>query len=209
MNKKDKKEYNNKYREAHKDKAKKYYEAHKEGRKIYDNKYKEANKDKINERQKKYCEAHKDEKKDYDKKYREANKDNVCIICGKPAFFRYCSRKCMGIGIEGENHFNWQGGKSFEPYPLNWTERFKRMIRKRDCYLCMMCNRHQEEFNRSHDVHHIDGDKMNTTKENCITLCQRHHSIVEQGGKKYTFWMPKFQKMLSKLYGYNYKKEVK
>ena len=92
----------------------------------------------------------------------------------------------------------------FEPYPRFWTEKLKRQIRKRDAYLCMMCDRHQDEFSCSHSVHHIDGDKNNCDPNNLISLCNRHHRIVEGSGKAQTFWMPKFQKMLSKLYGYKY-----
>lgn len=134
----------------------------------------------------------------------------ICKVCGKlklvPQCYKnqkFCSKNCNGIYYSGKNNSNWKNGKSFEPYPLNWNNRFKREIRKRDCYLCAICNRHQDEFNRSHDVHHIDGNKLNTTKENCISLCARHHSIVEQSGeKKYTFWMPRFKKILNKNFRY-------
>ena len=110
--------------------------------------------------------------------------------------------------MTGKNNPRWKGGKSFEPYPIIWTARFKRQIRKRDYYLCAICNRHQNEFNKSHCVHHIDGDKMNTTEKNCISLCARHHSIIEGSGKAQTFWQPKFQKMLNKSYGYKYTEDL-
>ena len=136
----------------------------------------------------------------------------ICKQCGeefklKPSLIKkgggkFCSRKCMGNGERGKNHPNWKGGTS--PYPSTWTESFRRSIRKRDAFLCALCDRHQDEFNRSHDVHHIDGDKMNTTKENCISMCGRHHMIVEHSGKTQTFWAPRFRKQLSKIHGYKY-----
>lgn len=219
----------NKYRIKNKDKINKNRRKNRPITKINEMKYMTENRELIKLRRKKYYEENKEEikfkcrmryrkNKDKMKKYREKNKDRAqayynatkterCVICGGPASIKYCSRECSVKGCVGKNNSQWKGGKS--PYPNTWTEKFKRQIRKRDAYLCMMCNRHQDEFNRSHDVHHIDGDKMNTTKKNCITLCARHHTIVEHGGKKHTFWMPKFQKMLSKLYGYNYSPEKK
>lgn len=187
-------------------KQKDYYKENSKTIKTRSRKYNKNNLKKIKTRRKKHYESNKERINTRHKKYYEENKKEKCIICSKPAPIKFCSKKCMGIGTEGGNASNWQGGKSFEPYPITWTARFKRKIRKRDAYLCMVCNRHQDELNRSHDVHHIDGDKDNTTKENCISLCNRHHSIVENNGKKITFWMPKFQKILNKLYGYNYER---
>ncbi len=167
--------------------------------------HRDNNKKEINGKKMEHYYNNKEEYKVKNKEAYKKKKINKCVICGTGANDRFCGAKCQGIGMSGKNSPHWQGGKSFEPYPINWTARFKRQIRKRDTYLCAMCNRHQDEFNRSHCVHHIDGDKLNTTEKNCISLCVRHHGIVEvSGDKKYTFWMPKFQKMLSKLYGYNY-----
>ena len=222
------KEYNEKnkdklkrYREKNKDKIKKYREENKDKMSAWKKKHYEENKVKINIQTKKYREEHKKEisaqrKKHYKenkenisarmKKYYQGNKKEICIICGKPAGIKYCSEKCMGVGTKGENNPSWQGGKSFEPYPITWTEKLKRQIRKRDAYLCMMCDRHQDEFSCSHSVHHIDGDKNNCNLNNLISLCNRHHRIVEGSGKAQTFWMPKFQSMLSKIHGYKYSK---
>lgn len=38
-----------------------------------------------------------------------------------------------------EKHPNWKGGKSFEPYTVDWTETLKRSIRERDKYNCQVC----------------------------------------------------------------------
>ena len=123
----------------------------------------------------------------------------------KEGYGKFCSHKCQYIFNSGENHPQWKGGDS--PYPKEWNQ-IRREIRKRDTYLCMMCDRHQDEFDRSHSVHHIDGDKNNCNPNNLISLCARHHAIVEgSGDKKYTFWMPKFQKMLTKIHGYKYEEE--
>lgn len=120
---------------------------------------------------------------------------------------KYCSTKCSHLENSGENCSLWVDGKSFAPYSLNWNNTFRKSIRRRDAYLCVICDRHQDEFNRSHCVHHIDGDKMNTTKENCISLCHRHHMIVEKSGKAQSFWGYRFRKMLTKIHGYKYKND--
>ena len=40
------------------------------------------------------------------------------------------------INWKGKNHPNWQGGKSFESYMIDWTETLRRSIRERDHYIC-------------------------------------------------------------------------
>ncbi len=183
------------YRDNNKEKADKrraeYYEKNKKRLDAWKKQWIEENKEKI--------------KKQKAEWYIKNTKKNKCIICGKTAKTKYCSIKCMGIGKSGANNIFWLGGKSYEEYSKEWTNTFKRTIRERDGNMCMICNRHRDEFDMAMDVHHIDGDKQNTTVENCISLCHGHHMIVEKtGDKKYTFWMPHFQKMLSKIHGYDY-----
>lgn len=71
--------------------------------------------------------------------------------------------------IKGEKNPNWQGGKSFEPYSVDWTETLKRAIRERNNYICQLCNQYGNE------VHHIDYDKKNCNSDNLITLCKSCH----------------------------------
>lgn len=74
---------------------------------------------------------------------------------------------------KGNKHYNWMGGISFNPYPVNWTETLKRSIRERDKYTCQICSLQQEEI--AHPVHHIDYNKNNCCPENLITLCPKCH----------------------------------
>ena len=39
----------------------------------------------------------------------------------------------------GENHNNWKGGISREPYGLGWTNTLKESIRERDGHQCQQC----------------------------------------------------------------------
>jgi 5-methylcytosine-specific restriction endonuclease McrA len=73
-----------------------------------------------------------------------------------------------------EKHFNWQGGKSFEPYTTDWTASLKRAIRERDRYTCQLCSEQQKES--AFSVHHIDYDKTNCNPNNLITLCKGCHT---------------------------------
>ena len=92
------------------------------------------------------------------------------------------------IGKTMEKSSNWQGGKSFEPYPFEWTETLRRSIRERDNYVCQMCSELQGD--KAHAVHHIDYNKKNCDPNNLITLCCSCH--MKTGGKKRNFWINYF-----------------
>lgn len=77
-------------------------------------------------------------------------------------------------------HPNWQGGKSYEPYPLGWTKTFREQIRQRDNYRCRMCGVPEIECNKKLHVHHVDCDKKNLTLSNLITLCNRCHMKIHR-----------------------------
>ena len=78
--------------------------------------------------------------------------------------------KGMNGYLSGDKHYNWQGGKSFEPYSLDWTETLKRAIRERDNYICQLCSQY------GNLVHHIDYNKENCNTNNLITLCRPCHT---------------------------------
>jgi 5-methylcytosine-specific restriction enzyme A len=104
----------------------------------------------------------------------------ICKQCGKhfiPQNYnpkqKYCSIKCAGLAQSGENNPSWNGGKSFEPYSIDWTETLRRSIRERDRYTCQMCGKLQTD--RAFCVHHIDYNKKNDNPNNLITLCLECH----------------------------------
>lgn len=76
------------------------------------------------------------------------------------------SKALKGL-LSKEKHPNWRGGKSFEPYSVDWTETLRRSIRERDNYICQLCNQY------GNNVHHIDYDKKNCNTYNLITLCRK------------------------------------
>jgi len=81
--------------------------------------------------------------------------------------------------FSGSKHPNWQGGKSFEPYSVDWTETLKRSIRERDNYICQLCSKY------GNSVHHIDYNKKNCNPDNLITLCRKCHTKTNYNRKKW------------------------
>ncbi len=80
--------------------------------------------------------------------------------------------------MEGPTNRFYCGGNR-EGYPPEWNARFRKSIRERDKFTCMKCGIRQIQLNEALNVHHIDGIKKNTTKENCISFCTKCHAIVE------------------------------
>lgn len=106
--------------------------------------------------------------------------------------------------MSGSSCGAWLGGKSFEPYTLDFTTRFKESIKKRDGSSCQLCNKTINELQKSNKylvIHHINYDKLLSVKENCVSLCGRCHSITNHNREK---WIIFFQSMLRDKYGYDY-----
>ena len=75
----------------------------------------------------------------------------------------------------GEESPNWLGGISEDPYPLEFTEKLKELIKDRDNHKCQICNIHQKDLDREISVHHIDYNKRNCEDTNLISLCCSCH----------------------------------
>lgn len=73
----------------------------------------------------------------------------------------------------GENHPNWQGGLKDNPYGIEFNEKLRERIRKRDGRECVLCGGRDED--RKLQVHHIDYDKTNNNPENLVSLCLSCH----------------------------------
>ena len=103
--------------------------------------------------------------------------------------------------LSKENHYNWQGGKSFQPYDLSFNNKFKRAIRKRDNHECLKCGIHQEKLSKALTIHHINYDKKLTIPQNCCALCFKCNSEVNFNRH---LWTEFFQSLLKELYNYSY-----
>jgi len=82
------------------------------------------------------------------------------------------------LGLKKENHPNWRGGVSYEPYPLEFDSQLKQRIRERDNYICQLCSIPEDECRWALDIHHTNYDKQNTSEDNLISLCKSCNSRV-------------------------------
>jgi len=98
-------------------------------------------------------------------------------------------RSCMYKFMVGKNAPNWQGGLSFELYPIEFTKELKEQIRKRDNYTCQLCGKKQGK--RKLPVHHIDYNKENLDPNNLISLCMKCHAKTNFNRE---FWETVFTK---------------
>ena len=92
--------------------------------------------------------------------------------------------------LRGNKHWNWQGGKSFEPYGLEFNEDLKEVIRNRDGRKCFICEKSELENKEKSNVHHIDYNKKNNNPNNLISLCRKCHIKTNQ---KRDFWKRYFK----------------
>lgn len=104
-----------------------------------------------------------------------------------------CYDKFRSENQTGDRNSNWQGGKSFEPYPIEFNNSLKRKIMERDNYQCQnpQCIKTSEISN----IHHIDYDKDECHPNNLITLCGSCHSQTN-GNREY--WKIFYSDLLSR-----------
>ena len=88
-------------------------------------------------------------------------------------------REKRSKSASGENNGRWQNGKSNGLYCHKFNEKLKEKIRKRDNYICQLCQMHQDDSFRRHDVHHIHYDRENCDPD-LITLCHRCNLKVNE-----------------------------
>lgn len=118
-----------------------------------------------------------------EKHYRWKGGKPKCLICGKE--IAYGAVHCSSCSKLGEKNNNWNGGVSFEPYPISWKEILKQSIRQRDGNACRICGKKPAT-----DCHHIDYNKDNCDTNNLITLCHICHSKTNYNRD---FWVNYFK----------------
>jgi len=99
---------------------------------------------------------------------------------------RQCYYESISINNSGENHYNWQGGKTFEPYCVSWTKEYKDYIKERDRYLCLNPQCYKTSNNLV--VHHINYDKKNCRRRNLITLCNSCNVVANYDREWHELW---------------------
>lgn len=94
----------------------------------------------------------------------------------------------------GSLHPDWLGGKSFEPYGIQFNKELKESIRNRDNFTCRECEYTQEQLGYKLSIHHIDYNKRNNNKNNLISLCRVCHSQTNFDRKD---WINYYSNLLS------------
>lgn len=107
------------------------------------------------------------------------------ISCG-------CYHSEVVSNMRGEKHYKWRGGFSEKDYPEEWSDSLKEFIRNRDGRICKYpnCNYDDTKEIKRLSVHHIDGNKKNCRHTNLISLCNRHHQLIENNHPE--LWIDKF-----------------
>ena len=82
---------------------------------------------------------------------------------------------------KGKKHPMWAGGISFEPYGIEFNNKLKEQIRKRDNFTCQECGKSQ--LKRKLSIHHIDYNKNNNSEINLISLCNKCHMKTNENRK--------------------------
>jgi hypothetical protein len=113
----------------------------------------------------------------------------------------YKKREEMHYKMLGKNNHQWKDGRDIRSYDFKFNINFRKSIRKRDNYICMLCNKHQEVLNKTLAIHHINYDPLLTIPENCITLCNSCHSKTNGNRKE---WINFFHSLLNNKYNYKY-----
>lgn len=103
------------------------------------------------------------------------------------------------LDMKGDGHWNWAGGKSFEPYTSEFTTYKKEQIRKRDGWICQLCGKTQlKEYwggkKTKLAIHHIDYRKANCDEKNLITLCRLCNNKVNRDR---VYWTKYFQNKIN------------
>lgn len=96
-----------------------------------------------------------------------------------------------------ENHPRWKGGKSFEPYTIEFNRQLKGLIRDRDKHTCQLCGVPECECREKLHTHHIDYGKENCLPSNLISLCRSCHTKTNENRE---YWTDYFDGVLSGSY---------
>lgn len=96
-------------------------------------------------------------------------------------------------GKLGSKNSAWRGGVAKQKYPNVFNRLLREQIKKRDNYSCQECNINQKEVGKALEVHHIDYNKNNNSKNNLITLCGVCHRRTYYDINK---WINYYQKVM-------------
>lgn len=127
------------------------------------------------------------------------NKDySIIVEKQKRAMFKkygvenYSHTKEFKDFISRENHPNWKGGISKEPYAFEFNKELKESIKARDNYECQ--NPECSGISKKLTIHHANYDKKDFRPKNLITLC---NSCNAKANFYRASWQRFYEEMLS------------
>lgn len=105
----------------------------------------------------------------------------LCVTCNNPKkqnYMKYCSKKCMGIGMRGIKNWNWKGGISTQ----NELERkrsefsnWRKSVFERDDYRCFDCGERGGKLQADHIFPFSLFSRLRTDIDNGQTVCEKCH----------------------------------
>lgn len=101
----------------------------------------------------------------------------------------YCSRECFQSDHEfpsGEAHPSWKETPEYRPSGKEWQD-LRERVRERDGYECQLCGVHEDDMDRTLDVHHLDRVRdaddpraaVNADESRLVSLCRSCHRRAE------------------------------
>ena len=137
-----------------------------------------------------------------------------CILCSKSfltkpnrtkkGWGKFCSKTCRDIYVRGENHPNWKGGTSYEPYCPLFNDKFKTRVRDFFENRCAECGKSELENRKKLSVHHVNYDKQTCCKEGesvgnrkFVALCHSHHTRTNSHR---AFWEDWYTEIINEFY---------
>jgi len=129
----------------------------------------------------------------------------ICEFCGKQFWVckgtlderRFCGEECHSGYMKsdeyvkvmsGKGNPNWRGGTSRLPYPYEFGEELKEIVRTIWGNICVVCL--EEPDNENLSTHHVDYNKNNNELANLLPLCRNCHSLTLSNRK---FWEEYFR----------------
>lgn len=112
----------------------------------------------------------------------------VCEACGKQFQVkrkhkekeqRFCSRKCSGEWLRGENSPRWEGGKTSESYRIRRGTEYRiwrTAVFVRDDYTCQDCGQRGVDLRAHHVFSFADFPEHQLEVWNGVTLCRSCHA---------------------------------
>lgn len=113
-------------------------------------------------------------------------------VSGKGKIISIEQRRKISKSLEGDKHWNWQGGRSHELYcPIFRNKEFREVIFGRDNYECQNPDCWGTAVRLA--LHHIDAYKKNCDPWNVISLCT---SCNSRANFNKNFWQKHYEEII-------------